>query len=1035
MQGKGNVAIGIDLGTTFSCIAVYKNNKIEIIPNEMGDPTTPSIVTFYDNKIYAGEETLRIQTKDPKNTIYGVKRLIGRYFEDKEVQKEIEKYWTFKVEPGEKQDKGHLPVIVVDYEGKKQKFAPEKISSFFLSKLKRSAERHLKTQVDNCVVTIPAHFREEQKNATIKACKDAGFNVLGTLNEPEAAALAFGLETENRKPKKGETPRGEDERNILIFDLGGGTFDVSILQVKNLVFEDKGKYGDPHFGGEDFDNALVDYCIEKFYEMKKIKIDKNNDPAPMKRLKMSCENAKKILSIKETTQIEISDLKDNEDLFLEITRDLFEQICGPLFDKCISPIYDLLNHIGISAGAIDHVVLIGGSTKIPRIRKMIKSIFYQEPNTSINPDEAVASGAAIVAAKLSGLNNKNIENILIKDITPFTLGIAVFSPQVSPVLMLLNFLNNLEKIEEKKDIERNVNDALFMNSVIKKGSPIPFENTKIYHTLHDNQEEVEIEVYEGESALVKENNLLGKFRIKNLPKKKAGEVEFDVTFKIDANGILTVTAQLRENRENKEQLLVESYKGGVSKNEYNLIQNIASEEVKDNKFLKMRDLGIEMNKYYDKIVNPKKDEDEEEEDDDEDEDVKKEKREEKEFNIICNYSNCIEELIALFNKKDLENEAILEKIFQYLEKLFNSYKMALKIKSQANKDFQKKLIDKILDYYSKFFELKIFWLPNLLEILKGTPIKFFIECAIGLMNFFLMKGQLYQMDSKSENFNKYYAKQYYKAALDICEKYKLDKEKDKVERDAQKKYLDLKNKCLAGLNNLDSEYLMEIQNTLSSNKLVSNDLINNKERLYLLSDAFHLNLSKLDGLEDKDSFKIIAFSYANIIKIDFKLLKNLKNLKTLNDYATKCIEISQKIGINTKKAWFKEFLEIKNEIDEKMRKDEEENNEEKRKIKENMMETLNGISKKAKEMEKCDFIKFIIENYPPIGYKKEDDYVKKFKENPEKALEDLTTVYHTSNYHGKDVTYEKYLIIEQIETELNKIKTFNKESIHKINIE
>ena len=380
----------------------------------------------------------------------------------------------------------------------------------------------------------------------------------------------------------------------------------------------------------------------------------------------------------------------------------------------------------------------------------------------------------------------------------------------------------------------------------------------------------------------------------------------------------------------------------------------------------------------------------------------------------------------MFNKKDLENEVILEKIFQYLEKLFNSYKLALKIKSQANKDFQKKLIDKILDFYSKFFELKIFWLPNLLEILKGTPIKFFFECAVGLMNFFLMKGQLYQMDSKSENFNKYYAKQYYKAALDICEKYKLDKEKDKVERDSQKKYLDLKNKCLAGLNNLDSEYLMEIQNTLSSNKLVSNDLINNKERLYLLSDAFHLNLSKLDGLEDKDSFKIIAFSYANIIKIDFKLLKNLKNLKTLNDYSNKCIEISQKIGINKNKAWFKEFLEIKKEIDEKLRKEEEENDKEKRKIKEIMKETLNGISKKAKEMEKCDFIKFIIENYPPLGYKKVDDYVKIFKENPEKALEDLTTVYHTSNYHGKDVTFEKYLIIEQIETELNIIKTFRK---------
>jgi L1 cell adhesion molecule like protein len=409
MQGKGDVAIGIDLGTTFSCIAVFKNNKIEIIPNEMGDSTTPSIITFSGDKIYAGEETLRIQTKDPKNTIYGVKRLIGRYYEDKEVQEEIKKYWTFKVEPGEQQEKGHLPLVVVDYEGKKQKFSPEQISSLVLSKLKKSAERHLKTEVNKCVVTIPAHFREAQKNATIKACQNAGFTVLGTLNEPEAAALAFGFEGKKVNPKKNEIPR--DEKNILIFDLGGGTFDVSVLELKDLVFTDKGKFGDPHFGGEDFDNALVDFCIDKFYEMKKIKIDKNNDPEPMKRLKMSCENAKKILSSREVTQIELNCLKDNEDFSIEITRDLFENICGHLFDKCISPIYDLLNNIGISAGAIDDIVLIGGSTRIPRIRKMIKNIFFQEPNTSINPDEAVAYGAAILAAKLSGLENNNT-NIL-----------------------------------------------------------------------------------------------------------------------------------------------------------------------------------------------------------------------------------------------------------------------------------------------------------------------------------------------------------------------------------------------------------------------------------------------------------------------------------------------------------------------------------------------------------------------------------------------------------------------------------------------
>ena len=1029
MQGKGNVAIGIDLGTTFSCIAVYKNNKIEIIPNEMGDPITPSIVTFSGDKIYAGEETLSIQTKDPKNTIYGVKRLIGRYFEDKEVQKEIEHYWTFKVEPGESEPKGHLPKIVVDYKGEKRKFAPEQISSLILSKLKRSAERHLKTQVDSCVVTIPAHFREEQKNATIKACQDAGFKVLQTLNEPEAAALAFGMEGKIKKSKKNEDQ--DNEKNILIFDLGGGTFEVSVLEVKNMKFTDKGKFGDPHFGGEDFDNALVDYCIDKFYEMKKIKIDKNNDPIPMKRLKLCCENAKKILSSKEVTQIEINSLKDNEDLSLEITRDLFEYICGHLYDRCISPIYDLLNDIGISAGALDHIILIGGSTKIPRIRKMIKNILFKEANTSINPDEAVAYGAAVLAAKLSGIKNKDIENILIKDITPFSLGIAAYSPEVSPILMLMNFLQNFEKIDEKKGELFNANDSLLMQSLIKKGTPIPFENTKQFHTLNDGQEEVEIKVYEGESLLVKENNLLGKFRIKNLPKRKAGEVVLDVNFKIDSNGILKVTAQLTDNKENKEELVVETYKGGVSKSEYNLIEKMGQLESKDNKFYKMRDLKIEMDQYYDKIINPKKEED----DEDEDEEVRKERNEEKKFNIIGNYSHCIEEFIDLFDKKDLQNEVILETIFTYLEKLFNSYKMALDIKSQANKEFQTKIIGKVTEYFSKYFEYKIFWLPNLLSILQNTPIKFFFEIAVNLIQLFVLKGQLYQNESMIENVNKYYAKQYFKAALDIKEKYKLDKEKDRIDRNKKNGYEELINKCIAEINNLNTEYQMEVQNSLSSNKLISNDLIKNRETLYLLSDAFHQNISKLEGIDDKKSKTLIALCYANIIKIEYKLLNKRNNLKLLNDYANKCIEISNSIGINKKKNWFSEFMEIKNDIDGRIKKDEEDDDEEKRRIRVNMRNKLDDISKKAREMNNCDFIKFIIDNYPPIGYKKEKDYVTKFKEDPRKTLEELTTLYHTSNYHGNNLNYEKYLIIEQIETELNRMKVYLDQPLNRINFE
>ena len=955
MQEKGNVAIGIDLGTTFSCIAVFKNNKIEVIPNEIGDSTTPSIVTFSGNKIYSGEETLRIQTRDLKNTIYGVKRLIGKYFEDREVQDEIKKYWTFTVDQGEKQDKGCLPVIVVDYEGKKQKFSPEDISALILAKLKRSAERHLKTKVDSCVVTIPAHFREEQKNATIEACKKAGFKVLGTLNEPEAAALAFGFEGKNRKDKNAnENENGE--KLILVFDLGGGTFDVSILKYENLKFKVIEKFGDPHFGGEDFDNALVNYCIDKFYEMKKIIIDKDKDPDVMKRLKMACESAKKILSSKNKIQIELNCLKNNEDLSLEISRDLFEEICGHLFDKCINPISELLQKLNISQGSIDEVILIGGSTKIPRIRKMLKSIFFREPNTFINPDEAVASGAAIMAAKLSGVEGKEIKDILIKDITPFTLGIAVFNDEVSRVLILLNFLESLNKPEklDDKGIKNIANNALLMSTVIKKGSPIPYDNTEQYHTVHDNQEEVEFEVYEGESTLVKENNLLGKFRVKNLPKKKAGEVKFDVNFKIDSNGILTVTAQMTDDKNKKEQLIVETYKGGVSKNEFNLLEKVEKNNTKDDKFFKMRDLRIEMNQYYQQIINPKKNI--EDEDDEEDEEEKLKRKEEEKFDLLKNYSHTIEEFISLFDKKDLENEVILEKIFDYLKKLFESYRMALQLKSQVNNDFQKEIINKVAEYFSKFFESKIFWLQDLLDVFIGTEKKFFYEIAINLMQLFMIKGQLYSSETKRDNFNKYYAKQYFKGALEIIRKYDLDKDINRIERKKKEQYEQMKNKCIAGIHNLDAEFLIESENSLSSNKLVDDKIKSQKEKLYSLLDIFLEHISKLEGLDDNESYRIIALCYANIVKIEYKLLGNKNKLKIIRDYGVKCKEISERIESIKHKSWFKEFFDIQRELEEEIRFREEEKDNEKIKIKEKMQEELNKISRIAKEKKRLNLL-------------------------------------------------------------------------------
>ena len=398
------------------------------------------------------------------------------------------------------------------------------------------------------------------------------------------------------------------------------------------------------------------------------------------------------------------------------------------------------------------------------------------------------------------------------------------------------------------------------------------------------------------------------------------------------------------------------------------------------------------------------------------------KKEEEKFDLINNYSRSIEDFINLFENKDLENEAILEKIFEYLEKLFKSYKMALQLRTQVNADFQTKIINKISNYFTKFYDRKIFLLEDLLAILEGIPIKIFYEVAINLMQLFMIKGQLYQTDARIENFNKYYSKQYFKGALEIVRKYNLDKNISRIDPNKQEAYNNFKNKCLAGINNLNAEFSIKIQNELSSNKLVNDNLKDKKEKLYLLLDAFNENIAKLEGIEDPESYRLLALCYANIIKIEYKLLGNKTNLKLLCDYGNKCILISKKIEIITSKNWFKEFLNIQGEIEKEIKITEEEKNKEKIKIKERMQPTLDQISNKAKEKNPIDFIKYIIDNYPPIGYKKEDDYIKKFRENPEKTLDDLTTEYHPSRYHGKDVTYEKYLIVEQIATELNKMK-------------
>ena len=385
MEGGFGPAIGIDLGTTYSCVGVWQNDKVDIIANDQGNRTTPSYVAFTETERLIGDAAKNQVARNPENTVFDAKRLIGRKFDDKDIQADI-KHWPFKVEPGV----DGKPLIVVNYMGESKKFQPEQISSMVLIKMKETAEAYLNKKVKDAVVTVPAYFNDSQRQATKDAGTISGLNVLRIINEPTAAAIAYGLDK-----------KSSQERNVLIFDLGGGTFDVSLLTIEEGIFEVKATNGHTHLGGEDFDNRLVNFCVDDF--KKKYGIDISKNARSLRRLRTQCEKAKRILSSAVNATIECEALADGQDYNCNLSRAKFEELNLDLFKKCIPPVENVLKDSGLAKDQVHDVVLVGGSTRIPKIQQMIKDYFNgKEPNKSINPDEAVAYGAAVQAAILTG---------------------------------------------------------------------------------------------------------------------------------------------------------------------------------------------------------------------------------------------------------------------------------------------------------------------------------------------------------------------------------------------------------------------------------------------------------------------------------------------------------------------------------------------------------------------------------------------------------------------------------------------------------